>query len=157
MASLAPGSLPVFPTLPATVRSLATLGRLIRSRGLTFRQIAAAGGPSPATLTRLLRGERHWRPEWVQVVATLLGLPVQDLEAQLAPVAPCSEKPPPSEPVRLPTPDEILTLREAAAFLKCSPAFLYEHQDLIRPARLGGRLRYFRSHLIEYLKGTVAA
>ena len=49
-------------TRPATSAASVGVRRLLSERGLTFRDIAARGGPSPATLTRLLQGPGFLKP-----------------------------------------------------------------------------------------------
>lgn len=138
------------------------LAEIIRSRGVTYRDIHAAGGPSPATLSRLLRGERRWRPEWVAVVSQILGGVKGDFEFNSGEHESQSDQPTHESrgrgfPARgscssVGEEEQILTTQEAAAYLKCSPSFLYRRRDLILPSYLGRRRRYSKQQLDEYLR-----
>lgn len=133
-----------------------SLASIIRAQGLTFRQIAAAGGPSPATMTRLLRGERQWRPEWVEAVARLLDVEPEELLAGVIVARQAGRQAIVGGGPRdcAEDGDELLTTDEAARELKCSTSFLYRRTDIIPPLRLGGRRRYRRSDLLLCLEGT---
>jgi len=116
------------------------LARLIRLSGCSFRMIHSRGGPPPATLSRLCRGEAHWRPEWVRVVAESLGVPDEDITDS------CRRVRLPRAVVR--AEEEFVTTREAAALLHCSVSYLYKKSSVIQPMWLGGRRRYPRSSLV---------
>ncbi|MBI3893125.1 MAG: helix-turn-helix domain-containing protein [Candidatus Wallbacteria bacterium] len=120
------------------------LAETIRARGLTFRDVHAAGGPSPATLTRLLRGERQWRPEWVASVAALL-----DLSAEEVTIGPAER---PALIVQLASAPDVLPAAEVARVRRCSVDFVYQRTDLLPPIRLGRSRRYHKSTIEALLR-----
>lgn len=149
----------------ARVKSTHHIQQLLRRAGITFRDIRLAGGPSPSTMSRLLRGERAWRPEWVDAVAKLVGVTPETIASSAESPEPVEPEPHPrmGKLMLVPPPadaadkcdDEVLTVREAASFIKCTVSFLYNHSDVFPPAWAGGRRRYLKADLVAQLRATV--